>query len=67
MKRLPQFVGLLSLALLSPLALAQEANGSHGSDAWSQATSGTLAAARNVRIKVDMGSVVVHGGQQPRH
>jgi hypothetical protein len=65
LKRLPQFVGLLSLALLAPLALAQEANGSHGSDAWSQANSGTLAAARNVRIKVDMGAVVVRGGQQP--
>jgi len=26
--------------------------------------SGTLAAARNVRVKVDMGSVIVHGGQQ---
>jgi hypothetical protein len=64
LKRLPQFVGLLSLALLAPLALAQEANGSHGSDTWSQSSSGTLAAARNVRIKVDMGAVVVRGGQQ---
>jgi hypothetical protein len=65
LKRSPQFAGLLCmLALLAPLALAQETNGSHGSDAWSQATSGTLAAARNVRVKVDMGSVVVHGGQQ---
>lgn len=64
MKRLPQFVGLLSLALLAPLALAQEANGSHGSDAGSPASSGTLAAAKNVRIRLDMGSVVVHGGQQ---
>jgi len=61
LKRLPQFV-LLSLALLASLALAQEA--SQGSDAWSQASSGTLAAAKNVRIKVDMGAVVVRGGQQ---
>lgn len=64
MKRSPQFVSLFSLALLATLALAQETNGSHGSDAWSQASSGTLAAAKNVRIKVDMGSVVVRGGQQ---
>jgi DUF4097 and DUF4098 domain-containing protein YvlB len=41
-----------------PLALAQE-NGN-----WSQDTSGTLAAARNIRVKLDMGSVVLHGGDQ---
>jgi hypothetical protein len=65
LKRSRQFAGLACfLAMLTPLALAQETNGSNGSDAWSQATNGTLAAARNVRVKVDMGSVVVHGGQQ---
>jgi hypothetical protein len=64
LKRSLQFAGLLLLALLAPLALAQETNGSHGSDAWSQASSGTLAAAKNVRIRLDMGSVVVRGGQQ---
>lgn len=54
----PQFVGrLFLLALLAPLAAAQETHSS-------QATSGTLAAARNIRVKVDMGSVVVHGGQR---
>jgi DUF4097 and DUF4098 domain-containing protein YvlB len=64
LKRLPQFASLLSLALLAPLALAQETSVSHGSDARSQASSGTLAAARNVRIRIDMGSVVLRGGQQ---
>lgn len=60
MKRSPRFVGLLCvLAALAPEALAQEPNS--GS---SQAMSGTLAAARNLRVKLDMGSVVVHGGQQ---
>jgi DUF4097 and DUF4098 domain-containing protein YvlB len=59
LKYSPQFVGrLFLLALLAPLAVAQETH----SDAASQATSGTLAAARNIRVKVDMGSVVVHGG-----
>jgi DUF4097 and DUF4098 domain-containing protein YvlB len=53
LKRSPQFVGLLGvLAMLAPLALAQE-------------TTGTLAAARNIRIKLDMGSVVLRGGDQP--
>ncbi len=59
MKRSPQFVGLLYvLAVLAPLAVAQETH----NEAASQ--SGTLAAARNVRVKVDMGSVRVHGGSQ---
>jgi DUF4097 and DUF4098 domain-containing protein YvlB len=51
--------------VLSPSAPARGANEPHGSDTWSQTSSGTLAAARNVRIKVDMGSVMVRGGQQP--
>lgn len=61
MKHSPQFAGLLCvLATLASLARAQETH----SGAWSQASSGSLAAAKNVRVKVDMGSVVVHGGQQ---
>ena len=65
LKRSPQFVRLLLvLAVVAPLAVAQETYMSRESGAWSQATSGTLAAAKNLRVKVDMGSVVVHGGQQ---
>jgi DUF4097 and DUF4098 domain-containing protein YvlB len=65
LKRSPQFVGLLwMLAWLAPLAVAQETHMSREHGAWSEASSGTLAAARNVRVKLDMGSVVVHGGQQ---
>jgi hypothetical protein len=66
LKLSPQFASVLcALAVLAPAALARGANEPHGSDTWSQTSSGTLAAARNVRIKVDMGSVVVRGGQQP--
>lgn len=58
MKHSPQFVGrLLLLAMLAPLALAQETH----SGSSSQAMSGTVAAARNIRVKMDMGSVIVHG------
>ena len=65
MKRSPQFVGLLGvLAILAPLAIAQEAQTSQENGASSQAMSGTLAAARNVRVKLDMGSVVLRGGDQ---
>lgn len=57
MKHSPQFVKLFCmLALFTALA--------HGSDDWSQQSKGTLAAARNIRVKVDMGAVVVHGGSR---
>ncbi len=56
-----QIVGLVGVvAMVAPLVLAQDSNNA----TTSQATSGMVAAARNLRIKVDMGSVVVHGGQQ---
>lgn len=65
MKRSLQFAGLLCvLAAPASLAVAQETPTSH-EGVWSQSTSGTLAAARNLRIKLDMGSVVLRGGQQP--
>lgn len=65
MKRALQLVGLASvLALLAPLALAQETHVSREGGAWSQEITGSLAAVKVLRVKVDMGSVKVHGGQQ---
>lgn len=65
MKRALQFVGLASvLALLAPLALAQETHITREGGAWGQEITGSLAAVKNLRIKVDMGSVKVHGGDQ---
>jgi hypothetical protein len=68
LKHSPRFVGLLCMvALLAPVVMAQEKQEkpmTRESGAWSQAMSGTLAAAKNVRIKLDMGSVVVRGGKQ---
>jgi len=61
LKRSPQFAGLMFLlAVLAPLAAAQEM---HKGDS-TQSMSGTLATARNIRIRVDMGSVVVRGSQR---
>ena len=66
MKRSPRFVGLLgTLAALALLAPAQETHISREGGAWGQEITGTLAAVKNLRVKVDMGSVMVHGGQQP--
>ena len=65
MKRSSQFAGVLCvLAVLVPLALAQETHVSREGGAWGQEITGALAAVKNLRVKVDMGSVVVHGGQQ---
>ena len=70
MKRAPQIVGLASvLALLAPLALltvgwAQETHITRDGGAWGQEITGSLAAVKNLRVKVDMGAVVVHGSQQ---
>lgn len=71
MKRWLQIVGLAgALALVASLALAQD--NSQPQDAhvyrdghdWSQEYSGNLATVKNLRVKLDMGSMVVRGGQQ---
>lgn len=70
MKRAPQIVGLAPvLALLVTLVCisqtwAQETHVVREGGAWGQEITGSLVAVRNLRVKVDMGSVVVHGGQQ---
>jgi DUF4097 and DUF4098 domain-containing protein YvlB len=56
------------LALLAPLSFvqsqAQESKVSREGGSWAQETTGSLAAVKILRVKVDMGSVVVRGGQQ---
>jgi DUF4097 and DUF4098 domain-containing protein YvlB len=65
LKRTLPIVGLASLlVLLAPLAVAQETHVSREGGVWSQEINGSLAAVKNLRVKVDMGSVVVRGGQQ---
>lgn len=69
MKKALQVVGLATvLALLAPLSIiqspAQESKVSREGGSWAQETTGSLAAVKILRVKVDMGSVVVRGGQQ---
>ena len=70
MKRALHIVGLAGwLALLASLAVvpaswAQEAHISRDGGAWGQEITGSLATVKNLKIKLDMGSVVVRGGQQ---
>jgi DUF4097 and DUF4098 domain-containing protein YvlB len=69
LKKALQVVGLATvLALLAPLSIvqgqAQESKVSREGGSWAQETTGSLAAVKILRVKVDMGSVVVRGGQQ---
>jgi DUF4097 and DUF4098 domain-containing protein YvlB len=70
LKRALHIVGLAgSLALLAsfavvPASWAQETHVSRDGGAWGQEITGSLATVKNLKIKLDMGSVVVRGGQQ---
>lgn len=70
MKRALQIVGLaVEAALLVPMALlslglAQETHISHESNGWGEQINGSLAGVKVLRVKVDMGSVIVRGGAQ---
>lgn len=65
MKRSLQLVGsAVALALLASLAVAQETHVTREGGAWGQEITGSLTAVKNLRVKVDMGSVIVRGGQQ---
>jgi DUF4097 and DUF4098 domain-containing protein YvlB len=66
LKRALQIVGLAGvLALLAPVLEAQETHISRDGGNWTQEVTGSLGAVKTLRVKVDMGSVVVHGWQQP--
>jgi DUF4097 and DUF4098 domain-containing protein YvlB len=65
LKRLPQFVGLITFfALFASVASPQDSQISREGGAWSKVVTGSLTGVKNLRVKVDMGSVQVHGGQQ---
>lgn len=70
LKKALQVVGLAgALTLLAPLSFlsesqAQETRVSRDGGSWAQEVTGSLAAVKNLRVKVDMGSVIVRGGQQ---
>lgn len=66
MKRALQIVGLNGMALLfalAPLAAAQDSHVSQDSNG--KEITGSLNWVKTLRVRVDMGSVVVHGSQQP--
>jgi DUF4097 and DUF4098 domain-containing protein YvlB len=65
LKKASQILGLGTiLALLASLAVAQDIHTYREGGSWGQEINGTLTAVKNLHVKVDMGSVIVHGGSQ---
>lgn len=65
MKKTSQIIGLgIVLALLASVAAAQDVRVSREGGSWGQEVTGSLQGVKTLRVKVDMGSVVVRGGQQ---
>ncbi len=62
MKKLSKFCAVL--VLLAPLALAQQSRVYNENGKWTREVTGTLSGAKNLRVKVDSGSVKVEGGTQ---
>jgi DUF4097 and DUF4098 domain-containing protein YvlB len=64
-RNLKRFAKIIAACLvLAPLAIAQQSHITGAGGNWTQELSGNLAAVKNLRVKVDMGSVVVEGGPQ---
>ena len=63
LKKLFKLVAALLLFL--PPASAQQTRVYREGENWAQETTGTLGAAKHLRVKVDLGSVHVEGGAQP--
>jgi len=62
LKRISKLVAIL--LLISPWAMAQQTRVFGDGGNWTQEISGALAAVKNLRVKVDVGSVRVDGGSQ---
>ncbi len=66
MKRIIQFAGVAVFvtALASLLALSQQSKVYREGSSWGQELTGSLGSARNLRVKVQSGSIRVQGGAQ---
>ena len=70
MKTFPRIAVALQLLLLLPLAVAQDIRPDEQTRVfqengrWSRQVTGSIPAAKNLRVKVDAGSVKVNGGSQ---
>ena len=65
LKKALQVVGSAAVLILTAsLAVTQETRVSREGGSWAQETTGSLSGVKVLRVKVDMGTVVVRGGQQ---
>jgi hypothetical protein len=63
--KLSQFIKILAVAaFLVSIAAAQQTRVFHEGDAWTEEVTGTLPAARTLKVQVDFGSVHIQGGSQ---
>jgi DUF4097 and DUF4098 domain-containing protein YvlB len=65
MKKYSKFSGVLvAVALLASIASGQQTRVYRDGDSWTEEVTGSLSAARNLRVRVDFGSVRVQGSSQ---
>jgi len=65
LKKVLQVAGLGTLlALLAQMVVAQDIHVYREGGSWGQEITGSLSGVKYLKVKVDMGSVIVHGGQQ---
>ena len=65
MKKYSKFSGVLvTVALLASIASGQQTRVYRDGDSWTEEVTGSLSAARNLRVRVDFGSVRVQGSSQ---
>lgn len=64
-KKFSKYAGMLvAMAFLASIASAQKTRVYRDGDSWTEEVTGTLPAAKTVRVRVDFGSVRVQGGSQ---
>src|ERR1700757_2988516 len=63
--KVPQFTKIIAVAaFLVSVAFAQQTRVFHEGDAWTEEVTGSLAAAKTLKVQVDFGSVRVEGSSQ---
>ena len=63
--RITKFAGMLiTVAFLASIAFAQQVRVYRDGDSWTEETTGSMPGARDLRVRVDFGSVRIQGGSQ---
>jgi DUF4097 and DUF4098 domain-containing protein YvlB len=63
--RITKFAGMLvTVAFLASIALAQQVRVYRDGDSWTEEMTGSMPGARDLRVRVDFGSVRIQGGSQ---